>query len=62
MGFDLLEDILAFLFATGDRSTSTDGRPCCPHCGAELDDENSSSDMLCSECKEESDGEESDDC
>jgi len=62
MGFDLLEDILAFLFATGGRSTSTDSQPSCTNCGAELDEENSGSDMLCSECKEESDGEESDDC
>lgn len=56
MGFDLLEDLLAFVHANGGSLTGTQRH--CPKCSAEVEE---GEDMLCPECNEEMESEESDD-
>lgn len=55
MAFDLLEDILAFLYATSDRedpSLPVDGSSC-PICGADLDADGEDKEMRCPQCGSE---------
>lgn len=57
MAFDLLEDLLAFFYATSGRekpSTPADGSSC-PECGAELEEKEDGSGMRCPNCGEQSD-------
>jgi len=49
---DLLEDILAFLYATGGgkKTSSPDEESTCPQCGAEMEYHEESGVMRCPEC------------
>ena len=49
---DLLEDVLAFLYATGDRKTANSGcdENTCPTCGAVLEYDEETGDYCCPEC------------
>lgn len=49
---DLLEDLLAFLYATGDRNPANSGTDenTCPACGAELEYDEETGEERCPEC------------
>lgn len=48
---DLLEDFLAFLYATGDRKPANNGdENTCPTCGAELEYDEETGEERCPEC------------
>lgn len=57
MAFDLLEDILAFLYAnSGKKEPPTPAdRSLCPKCGTELEEDEESSGTRCPDCGEQSD-------
>ena len=50
---DLLEDVIAFLYATGDRKSANSGSDenICPTCGAGLECEDETGDEHCPECE-----------
>lgn len=52
MAFDLLEDLLAFLYDTGDRkpANSDTYENTCPSCGAVLEYDKETGEERCPEC------------
>jgi len=52
MAFDLIEDFLAFLYATGDRKPANSGTDenICPTCGAVLEYDEETCEERCPEC------------
>lgn len=57
MAFDLLEDLLAFLYATGDGKDSSSPRngSSCPECGADLETDGEDGELRCPNCGAEID-------
>jgi len=52
MAFDLIEDFLAFFYATGDRKPANNGTDenICPTCGADLEYDEATDQECCTEC------------
>jgi hypothetical protein len=52
MAFDLLEDVIAFLYATGDRKPADGGTDenSCPICGAVMKYDEDTGGECCPEC------------
>ena len=49
---DLIEDLLAFLYATGNgkKPVASDGEEVCPECGAVMEEDDETGELRCSVC------------